>query len=505
MNLGLLGTTLQLFMATAFLAVPVAMLLSHGLARHRVPFRRVWETCLLLALFIPLYIHLAGWEAGLGRRGWYSTLISQRLSNPPLESFRGAVLVHAVASLAWLFWLFRLGLATIPRELEEAARLDASPLRRFVRVTLPLSLPALIVGVLYLLIVASTEITVTDRYQVRTYAEVLYSEFVLGTEFQELPLRIAPMLVLLVSLAFAGFASCRLLWPRMQFATSQTHSRNSSRRINWWFVTFIAVTSSSLILVPMANLIYHAGIDVQQVGNERQRYWSFAKLTQIVVRSPWRFRSELAWTAVLAQLTTLAAVGLSIAAAWWSTRGKWQAWIVFCLGVLCFVTPGPLIGLSIIWLLNRPEPSLFAWLYDDTLFAPWLALTVRTFPFACAIICFGLRSIPTTILDAARLDAPSPWKRWSGVVLPMLLPSIVCAITVSLAVSIGDVSASTLVMPPGVTTVAGRIFDLIHYGAEGELAGLCLTCMFVMGCIAFVARMTLNWMLAMANGVPQDG
>ena len=42
------------------------------------------------------------------------------------------------------------------------------------------------------------------------------------------------------------------------------------------------------------------------------------------------------------------------------------------------------------------------------------------------------------------------------------------------AISVGDLSTSILAVPPGVTTVAIRVFNLVHYGVEDQLAGLCL-------------------------------
>jgi iron(III) transport system permease protein len=38
----------------------------------------------------------------------------------------------------------------------------------------------------------------------------------------------------------------------------------------------------------------------------------------------------------------------------------------------------------------------------------------------------------------------------------------------------GDVAASILVTPPGVTTVAIRVFGLIHYGVDDQVAALSL-------------------------------
>ena len=130
------------------------------------------------------------------------------------------------------------------------------------------------------------------------------------------------------------------------------------------------------------------------------------------------------------------------------------------LAVACFVTPGPFIGLGIIGLLDRPASSWCTWLYNDTLFAPWLALTLRAFPFAYLIVWHGLRSVPRQVVESAPLDGANRIATFWYVVLPQLLPCATCAVLVSLAIAVADLSASVLVIPPGVTTVASRIFKL---------------------------------------------
>ena len=51
----------------------------------------------------------------------------------------------------------------------------------------------------------------------------------------------------------------------------------------------------------------------------------------------------------------------------------------------------------------------------------------------------------------------------------------VCAVwLLSLVLATGEVAGTLLVAPPGVTTLAVRVFSLLHYGAEDRVAALCL-------------------------------
>ena len=74
------------------------------------------------------------------------------------------------------------------------------------------------------------------------------------------------------------------------------------------------------------------------------------------------------------------------------------------VSALFLAVPGPVIGLGIIALLTTPDvPGLF-WLYNQSIFAPWLALWMRSLPLATLIMWQALRSVPVEMLEAAAVD-----------------------------------------------------------------------------------------------------
>ncbi len=487
-TVGLFQNSLKLALLSGLVALPLSSLLAFFMARFEIPGRRFIDGCLLVLLLMPLYVQLAAWEAGFGRGGWYSTLIAEQLSDPPLEGLRGSVWVHAMAAIPWLYGVFRLGLESIPSTYEDAARIDGSAWQVFRHVTLPLTLPVFVGGALFVGIVTMTEITVTDRYQFRSYAEVIYSEFALG--FDKLPVEIASVPLNLAMLVLVGLSFCVLTGGRLVHATPNSRRQRLKTTQPWPFA-FVIVMIMMLLGVPLANLLYQAGIEVEQIGDQRHRVWSFSKCVSLIAKSPISYQEELAWTAVLSQLSILSSISIATLWAWWSHGRKIRQWIGLVICVICFATPGTLISLAIMRTLNHPN-SLMIWLYDDTLAAPWLALTIKCLPFACLLLWQGMRTIPQSVLDAARIDGASSISTFWRIVLPLLRPNIICAALICLAVSIGELSASLLVLPPSVTTVSKRIFSLIHYGAEDQLAGLCLSCVIVMMCLSWATRAAIG-------------
>ena len=62
----------------------------------------------------------------------------------------------------------------------------------------------------------------------------------------------------------------------------------------------------------------------------------------------------------------------------------------------------------------------------------------------------------------------------------------------ALAVAAGELTASILVVPPGVTTLAIRIFGLVHYGVEDRLAALWLWSIVAFVAVALAGRWLLR-------------
>ena len=211
----------------------------------------------------------------------------------------------------------------------------------------------------------------------------------------------------------------------------------------------------------------------------RVRSWSAAKVIERVAAAPSEYRAELWQSAQLGAAAATAALLIAAPLAF-SMRGPrrlpWGR-----LGVLALVlaVPGPLLGIAVIRLLNRPPDSPLAglaWLYD-TNFAPWLVQTIRALPLVTLVLWPALASVPQSMLDTAATDGAGWWRRLLWIALPQRWPAVVAAWLVGLAVAVGELGATVLVVPPGPTTISVRIFSLIHYGVDDRVASICLLMM----------------------------
>ncbi|MGR3455652.1 carbohydrate ABC transporter permease [Pseudooceanicola sp.] len=92
----------------------------------------------------------------------------------------------------------------------------------------------------------------------------------------------------------------------------------------------------------------------------------------------------------------------------------------------------PQIGLFnyVVGWLTGADPSSFSMIGEVSL-APWAIIIVDTWmwtPFVMLICLAGLRSIPTSIYEAAECDRASPWRQFWTITVPMVLPFLMLAV-----------------------------------------------------------------------------
>lgn len=482
----LVVNTAALAAAVLCLAVPSGVVLALLAWRTDLPGRAMLKALLASSMLAPLYVQAAAWQAGFGIQGWQAVVLG---TSPWLVGFWGAVWVHTLAAIPWVAALTSMGLMQVEPSLEELALLETPPWRVVWQVTLRRAAGHIVAAAAWTAASVAGEMTVTDLFGVRTFAERLYVELAIGGEPGEAPRLALPgvittmALLALVAWSLRGIA----LRPRGSGPQRKVTFRLAGYR--WPIACLAALCIVAMTAVPLANLAYQAGIVVETWGEQRVRSWSAWRLAAVVADSPFRFSSELAWTGQLGVLSATAAVALALVLAWWSRATAWRGAAATCLAALSLAAPGPVVGLGLIRLLDRPDWPGLVFLYDQSLAAPLLALVFKTFGIALLVLRAALLAIPMVVWDAAALDGLVGWRRLVHVTLPLVTRPLTAVWLVTLAMAVGELSATILVLPPRVTTLAVRVSTLTHYGVEDRLAGLCLTVWLLSAGLAlFVAR-----------------
>jgi len=498
--------TAKLSAGASLLAVLLGTAAALIIVKTDAPGRRIAAIILAAMLLIPLFLIAGAWEAGFGIQGWHTLTTNPHLARPPwLAGWRAAIWIHALAGVPWVALIVAGGLRAVETELEEDASLCVSPPRVLWHITLPRAAPAIAIAALWVAIIASVEISVTDFFQVRTFAEEVYTQAALGaidfTGDSANPVSaVGWWLGLLLSAFLAVTALLAARWLLSDMAGVSLRNTWIWRlgKLRWAMSAALCLLMLLVAGVPFANLLYKAGGQTVQTESGRARSWSLAKAVAKVSDAPREFGGDLwlsaKWAAAAA--TGALCIGLPLA---WSIRCARRTPIARLLVLaFCFTIPGPVLGIAVIRFLNQPPASPIAFLAPlyDSYFATWLVQTIRALPLVTLALWAALVSIPPAMLDAAALDGAGWWRRLLQIALPQRWPAVAAAWLVGFAIAFGELAATVLVLPPDRSTaITVRVFQLLHYGADDRVAAISLLVAVIVAGIT-LAGAALVWLRA---------
>jgi multiple sugar transport system permease protein len=132
-------------------SVVVALLASYAVSRYRFPGRQVFTVTILstqmfpgILFLLPLFVIFVnlGQSTGLNLYGTRT----------------GLIITYMTFTLPFAIWMLAAYLDTIPRELDEAAKVDgAGPMRAFIQVIIPTAIPGIVAVFIYAFMTAWSE------------------------------------------------------------------------------------------------------------------------------------------------------------------------------------------------------------------------------------------------------------------------------------------------------------------------------------------------------------
>jgi ABC-type Fe3+ transport system permease subunit len=520
----------KLAILACLIALPFGTCLAAAIFKSDVPGRQFAALLFVGMLFVPLYLVTGAWDAGFGIQGWHTLSTNPHLVHQPwLTGWRAVVWVHALAAVPWVVLIVGASLRAVEAEIEEDAATFAAPQKVMWYVSIRRAAPAIALAGVWIAIITTTEISVTDFFQVRTFAEEVYTQAALGTfdtNDPSIPGRINPAaaptqtstsesplpalsanglwsgLILSTFLAFVAIAATSRLFADLADVSHRAPWVWQLKSWRWPAASVLWLGVLLLAGLPLGSLLYKAGMQVTVVDAVRTRSWSATKVIERVAQAPYEFRGELWLSTQISGAAATAALAIAIPLAW-SMRSslnsrqirRWP-WLRLLALSLCLTIPGPLLGVVTIRLLNQPPDSPLAFLatlYDSN-FAPWLVQTLRALPLATLIMWPALASVPRVMLDTAATDGTGWWGRLLRIALPQRWPAAAAAWLVAFAVAIGELAATILVMPPqrGATALSIQIFQLLHYGVDDRVAAICLVTVFGVAILTGIAAALLK-------------
>jgi iron(III) transport system permease protein len=457
---------------------------------YQVHLHRWLSGCVLCLVLVPVYVQATAWSAGFGLQGWLR-LSQVAAAISPVRALLSVVWIHGTAATPICYLLCVIG---IHRSLNTNARqalIDFGPAYAMRRVVLPTCTPWIFSSSIVVLAMVGNDMVVTNLYQLPTVTESLYQQ-VQFNEIRSVSVVAGCSFALLV-----GLVAWRL-WNRLlreigadSYRSDDTSVANGFRLSGRSKVLATGVALAIVLFVvgiPLINLVVKGGWESRLSGEVIQRSWSLVHLWHSIGQAT-SFSQELSWSVQLSICSTIVSMPASIAlvavASWLETtwfgastrrlnsrRGNWAIFLGVVFGILAL--PGPIVNLVVLRLTNGIHADWFAFLVDRTLAAPVVALQFRSLPIALVIMTIAMIRFESRNEVVLQMDRGLRWTTRAWIYAKALMGPWFATGAICFFVAFADLSSYLLVQPPGVTTVAMRMFDLLHYGVKNQDAGLAL-------------------------------
>ncbi|PKO12428.1 MAG: iron ABC transporter permease [Chloroflexi bacterium HGW-Chloroflexi-10] len=446
----LLGNTLLLVVAVTSGTLVIGVSMAWLTERSDLPGRKIFRWLLAMPLAIPAYIGGIVHLALLRPRGgllpqFLENLLGYPVNTPSPLGFWGATFILILFTYPYVYLLSGAAFRSLHASLEEAARiLGFGPWKALFFVTLPALRPGLTAGALLVALDILAEYGTVALLRYETFSSAI---------FVQLSGRYDRSAAAVLSGVLVGIAVI-FLWAelRMQGQARFTQMESSWRpstlvNLGKWRIPAIMLA----LCVVFTSLLVPVGVLV---------VWSLqAFLTPETLQAVFRTGSQgftnFAWNSLWTSLlAALIAVALSMPVALFSVRypGRLSRFIA-CFSQVGYAIPGVVIALSLVLLVNRVLPILYA-----TPFVVVIAYVLRHMPQAVRASESALNQLSPSLEEAARITGRTPWQAFVQITLPLILPGLFAGAALVFLTSLKELPATLLLRPAGFNTLAVRVW-----------------------------------------------
>jgi iron(III) transport system permease protein len=435
----LLWNSLRLAAACTALCALIGVAAAWCIERTALPWRRLWAVALVLPLGVPDFVVGFGWVS----------------LEPGLHGYLAAVMIMTLSLYPLVFLPVRAALSRSDAGLEETARsLGLGPWQTFRRVTLRQIWPAVLGGCLLVTLGLLAEYGAFEIVQYQTFTVAIFTEFKLGFN----TVAACTLALVLVALSVAVLAGELGLSKRGGAARVGSGAQRSPARVELgrWrapvLMGLLALVGLALG-VPLGSLVYW------MVQGSSTTLPSTSILSAL--------GHTAGFSAAAAAIATVLAVPLASLA---SRRRNRLTLVIERLAFLPMALPGLIIALGLVSFSVR---YAFA-LYQSSL-ELIVAYAILFLPLAVVGVRSSMAQAPQRLEEVARSLGCSPLRAWLRVTLPLIAPGLGAAFALVFISSATELTATLLLHPTGVDTLATQFWTYttgFSYGAAAPYAAL---------------------------------
>lgn len=444
--------SMTLAVTVAAAAVLIAMPIAYGLARTRMPGRKIIGALCIVPLMVPTFISAFAFILMFGRTGWVTQLLASVGIAEPIN-------IHSPAGV-WLvqvFFFFPYALLpmlavfkAMDPALEEASHvLGARRPFAFLTTTMPMAAPGIWAGALLVLIVSLEDFGTPMILSPRAYPLMIveaYRELVGYFNWGGA----AVVALLLVMISALLLVIQRWLLRNSQTTTLTGKPANRKPVDTPWVCWGLFAYSLLVLALPLAAIYTTA---VQSLATS----WGSGMLPEGFTLENYRYVWERS-TGAVANSFILGGAALVISVVLaaiipYLVQRRGRHYLDY-LGFLPLALPGTALAIALILSYNTPPLQI-----TGTALLLVMAYVIRRMPYALRSTSASIRTISAEIEGASLVHGGSRFLTLWAITLPLMLPGIIAGGIMVFLTSIREISATVLLAPENWKPMSLVIFE----------------------------------------------
>ncbi len=483
--------TLIISVLTVIFAGTVGVTLAWLIARSNMPFRRVFDPLNMIPFYLSSVVGALSWQiVAAPRSGIINELLKPIFGGPifNIYSVGGIALVLGLFYSPYVY-LFTLGsLQSMDASLEESARMSgASKFTTAIRITLPLSAPAILSSCILVFVTAAgifgVPLVLGVPGSINTLSTLIY------TAINEYPADFAKAAILSSALFLftAVFTVAQILLLRGRRFTTVTGKGYRPRRVDLGRWRWAGVAANSLYLVfvigPFIALLLVSFQDAWTGGFAWSRL-TLANYHKVIFVDAIAHRGLINSIFISTIGATVAvAVCMALALVIHRTRLPGRAGLA-PLAMVPVTVPGIVLGLGfLIALIATP-------LYG-TLWIIMIAYVVHYLPTGLRNGESLIQSVSRELDESARMSGASWSRAMVRIVMPLVAPGMISMWLLLFVTYIREVSSSMMLFTFGTETISIALIQIMEYEPYGVSGAFgVLQTLLVLTCVAFIRQVS---------------
>lgn len=446
----LFANTLGLVLAVTAGAMLTGVTMAFLTERTDLPGKKIFRWMLAMPLAIPAYIGGIVHLALLRPRGGVipkllEDIFGQPVFTPSPLGFGGAAFILTLFMFPYVYLLSGAAFRTLHASLEEASRVfGRTPLQTLFQVTLPALRPGLTAGALLVALDILAEYGTVALLRYETFSSAIFVQ--LSGRYDRSAASVLSGILVILAIG--------ILWSELRL---QGRARFTQMESNWrpaplmmlgkWripaFLLVLGVVSASLLLPVGVLLVW----SVQAFLDPETMAMLFHTGSQGFGTYVWNSLWSSSMAAIIAVMLSLP-VGL-FAVRYPNRLSKFLS----RLSQVGYAIPGVVIALSLVLLVNRFLPFLYA-----TPFIVVIAYVLRHMPQAVRASESALNQLSPSLEEASRVMGRTSLQTLFQVILPLILPGLLAGGSLVFLTSLKELPATLLLRPAGFDTLAVRVW-----------------------------------------------